>query len=193
MDGPSVSGGQTNRLLAFYDGLNLDQRWLWPLGQGHPKGEALRIDSSGQTLIVTDGSDEVGVRVDLKSGTRLPLKGDVYPLALGPGGTNWVAWNRKEGRGLLLFSGEGAIPLVTLGIDVPMEAYCSSTCATCADGWRRWDWAGETVKRRCVHNSSAFLIMPLGAHNSVPRLQTCQEWGHILMSGIVQLSHYPNI
>ena len=119
VDGPCVSDGQTNRVLTCFDGLLRRQLWSRSLGPGHPDGSELRIDSEGQVVVATDDSSAVGIRIDLKTGSRLPGTVDPYPLALGPGGTNWVAWNRSTGRGLSLFFGQTSIPQVTLGIDAP--------------------------------------------------------------------------
>jgi WD40 repeat protein len=117
VDGPQVSAAQTNRVLACYDGLSLTQRWSRVLGPGHPDGDALRIDSSGRILVITDNSDAVGVKLDLKTGEPLPGKVDIYPLAIGPDGTNWIARNVKDGRGLSLFAGDSGIPVLTLGVN----------------------------------------------------------------------------
>jgi hypothetical protein len=121
VDGIEVSGGRTNRVLACIDGPERKMRWSRQLGSGHSRGEELRIDPAGEILVVTDDSGNVGTQFDLKSGAPLLSYTEMYPVALGPHGSNWVAWNQKDARGILLFVGQATSPLVTLGMDGAVE------------------------------------------------------------------------
>jgi WD40 repeat protein/predicted Ser/Thr protein kinase len=121
VDGSRVSEAEPNRFLVCFDSIAAQRRWQRSLGSGHALGNLVRIDSAGHTLVVTDNQSAIGMSIELSSGSELPIRWNRYPVALGPDGTNWVAWNLKERRGLSLFAGFAPVPLVTLGIDSPIE------------------------------------------------------------------------